>query len=1605
MRGYIIILSLLLGGVFFLWFAVAVEATGTVSGTVTESNGTTPVASAPVSIHTDNWSTAYSTSTNTSGAFQFSEAIPAGTYKITIWANHATEKDPPESTVTVVDNQATTVNIKLVVPNITLKVYEPNGTTPVQSQGMSLYKDGDNSFYQSTQTNAAGDASFAVSVSGTYRLEFWGSSSSQYDRPANTSFTYSGSTMNLGNFLLRVPAAKVKVLVPDGSAAQYTSVSVHDSAYSSSGTWWGSTDSSGVATVAALPTGTYTLEIQPPSSSGSTSYVAPDPVTLNLTAGTTNTTYFDAPLSLTTPKKTITGTVRFPDGSPVSNASYSAWRVNGSGYSYGETNALGQFTTVVGQGTYEISVNFSYSGTSSSSGTSTARDWAYTGKPKTVKFELSNTVAESTSVDFIVTKLTSRITGKILDPDGNVITTGWMTVNANNDSIWNSADVDRTAGTFTVRVAKGTYRVEFSGGASTGSSESDWGTPTIGSITIGDNETYDLGTLRMLRRDARVTGRVVDSNGAPVANQYVNLWGVRTQDWGWAQTDSNGNYTIKVIGGREVEVSAFPGWTFDSSVRYINTSPPARVTAPANGSVTANWTFTIADAKIKGTVVDANGNVVSNLYGWVDAKVAGTDASGRYWGGIGAPITNGSFSLDVAGGYTWELSTWMSPQSGYSTGASKQVAVSAGETKEGVQIQLLKNDVTVRGSLVDPSGNAVEVPFAMVFAENDHGGYQWATVGESSFSDSAMAAASTVGAASLAGSSYELKLSAGTWRLSYSLPFDSDWLANYLSSVELTVKAGETVTQNLVVREADAEIRVTVTDPSGSPVQNAWIDVATKLAGKTIADDNPFGYYGRGNFTDQNGQVTVNVPADLAYYVSAFVPPGKTWVAPPAETAKPTGENPASVAIQFRDPDVTVSGTLELNGSGAEGLVWAWSEDGQTASTEPEADGDYTLALLSGTEWHIGGTYDDGDTAYESAETLITPEADSTVERDIALAGDTATSLPSDASQTFAAENTVALTVGTNDDFTMSMPARSVSSESDQDVSVTVTPTGETVTQSDDHPIGTAYAVEGHFASGSSSGQEITDLDGNVTLTLCYSESTIPEGVEEGDITIGYFDENAGTWRTVENIVVDADDNCVTGTTDHFTLFSLLTPNGSNDGTVNDVPDAPVPEGDDDDPTGTPVMGSGTRDIVVTPVATSAGTQIRVLDRDGMLLASWFAYANTIRGKVYVEIGDFDGDGDDDIAVSAGRGLGAHIRIFTKSGTLLAEWFAYDAQYRNGVRLASGDVDGDGVTDLIAYPEGVAKANIRVYRYDSAETSWELLDWVWGFAEIPVSMELVAADVTGDSKAELIASVIAGGGPQVRVFGYSATNGLTLTDSFFAYAEASRHGVRATVGDVNNDGVNDIVTVPYWRAGGHVRAFTYASGEFAELASYFPYGTGFRGRLQVKVTNVDNSGVKEIVTLPLDTKTNLRAYSYDSTDDAFELLTWLFTHNTAFRGGGELTIANTNGNTLPELVVVPNTGGGSNLRVFEFNPTTGELELLDWTMTHQAGYRGGTTVTASDLDGNGKSELIVGVDSTDGSAGPNVRVYSNVSGELTLDAWFWGFAETFRGGTAIKTMR
>jgi hypothetical protein len=200
---------------------------------------------------------------------------------------------------------------------------------------------------------------------------------------------------------------------------------------------------------------------------------------------------------------------------------------------------------------------------------------------------------------------------------------------------------------------------------------------------------------------------------------------------------------------------------------------------------------------------------------------------------------------------------------------------------------------------------------------------------------------------------------------------------------------------------------------------------------------------------------------------------------------------------------------------------------------------------------------------------------------------------------------------------------------------------------------------------------------------------------------------------------------------------------------------------------------------------------------------------------------------------------GAFARVYNLDGTTKRTgFFAYDNTQRGGRQVIRFDLDGDGVLETVSADD----SRVSIFGADDALRA--------NFAPYAQSynrgVNIAVGDLEGDGSVEIITGTQNGGGPHVRVFD---AHGALINPGFFAYADSFRGGVNVAVGDLNGDGIKDVVTGP--GRGGSPLARVY-DRDGTLKGEFFVFDSTDRDGLDVVAADLDGDGRAEIIGLSAD---------------------------------------------------------------------------------------------------------------------------------------------------------
>ncbi|TMK70922.1 MAG: VCBS repeat-containing protein, partial [Actinobacteria bacterium] len=229
----------------------------------------------------------------------------------------------------------------------------------------------------------------------------------------------------------------------------------------------------------------------------------------------------------------------------------------------------------------------------------------------------------------------------------------------------------------------------------------------------------------------------------------------------------------------------------------------------------------------------------------------------------------------------------------------------------------------------------------------------------------------------------------------------------------------------------------------------------------------------------------------------------------------------------------------------------------------------------------------------------------------------------------------------------------------------------------------------------------------------------------------------------------------------------------------------------------------------------------------------------TYQQGVRVAIGDVNGDGRNEIVTAPGTSAFTELKVFdgrsfSRLGTLLP---FKDAAWYNGAFVATGDTNGDGRAEVI---DGLDSGCCTTLHVLDALSGADMSGFFPYGDQSQVGARVAAADVNGDGKAEILA--VAKGTGRVNVFSSSGGAAFRTIDAFGSEATG---GASIAAGNLVGDAHPDIVAAASTASGAQVKIIDVGSG--ATRASFFPYGSIPVSSLEVALGDVDGNGSEEIV--------------------------------------------------------------------------------------------------------------------------------------------------------------
>lgn len=262
-------------------------------------------------------------------------------------------------------------------------------------------------------------------------------------------------------------------------------------------------------------------------------------------------------------------------------------------------------------------------------------------------------------------------------------------------------------------------------------------------------------------------------------------------------------------------------------------------------------------------------------------------------------------------------------------------------------------------------------------------------------------------------------------------------------------------------------------------------------------------------------------------------------------------------------------------------------------------------------------------------------------------------------------------------------------------------------------------------------------------------------------------------------------------------------------------------------------IGPGTLPIfrIVNPVKKQATKEI-------------LAFNRADRHGTNVAVGDINGDHHPEVLVGSGAGADPLVKVYSDAGNFIAQFNPYPTSRGLGVAVGSGDVDGDGIDDILTLP-AKGTSQLRIFHFDPATKHFNAIGQTFVYNRALLQGFSVAdGDLDLDGRAEIIVAPRMNGS-SVTVLKFTAANTFQVVKKFTPYPLTFKSGLTLAVGDTDGNGRKEIITTSGPGYFSHVKVFDIQG---RPLRDFLPATTAWLGGVSLASLDINTDGRDEILT-------------------------------------------------------------------------------------------------------------------------------------------------------------
>jgi hypothetical protein len=315
----------------------------------------------------------------------------------------------------------------------------------------------------------------------------------------------------------------------------------------------------------------------------------------------------------------------------------------------------------------------------------------------------------------------------------------------------------------------------------------------------------------------------------------------------------------------------------------------------------------------------------------------------------------------------------------------------------------------------------------------------------------------------------------------------------------------------------------------------------------------------------------------------------------------------------------------------------------------------------------------------------------------------------------------------------------------------------------------------------------------------------------------------------------------------------------------------------------------------------------------------------------------------------------------------------------------------------LAVAQGPGGGLVRVFDFQTGAERFQLAPFGPGYGG---GVRVATGDVTGDGTPDVVC--VSGLGRVTTVKVFDGIDGGKLA-AFRPFGDNDAGGASVALADFNADGRADVVAGRGVASTVKVFDGITIGGTLGTLGRFTAFGTGFSagytGGVRVATGDVTNDGVPDIVAVTASGRSVVAGFDGDTIGAAspFQPFSPYYATGADATGGGWITAGDVNGDGFAD-VATGNGSGAALVRIIdgETLPDGGDPTLVRSVALSPSTAATGARPRLVDLDADGSLELVI-AQNTGGR--PVVSIYDATTGARLTS--FYAFAGDFLGGVDV----